>query len=64
LENITRRINHLETAKVSREKAFVATASELLPIETMRELWRRVDAGDDAGFVGVTGVELRGQADA
>jgi hypothetical protein len=49
IENISRRIAYLETAEKSRERAFMAAAEELLPIETMRELWRRVDSGDDRG---------------
>jgi hypothetical protein len=56
LENLSRRIAHLENAEKSRELAFVAMAEELLPAESLREIWRRVEAGDDAGFVGVTGV--------
>jgi len=56
LENLSRRIAHLEHAELSREKAFLAAAQELLPVETVRELWRRVEAGDDRGFVGVAGV--------
>jgi hypothetical protein len=64
IENLSRRIVHLETAEKSRERAFMAAAEELLPTESLREIWRRVEAGDDRGFIGVTGVELRGQADA
>jgi hypothetical protein len=56
IENVSRRIAHLETVQTSREAAFMAAAEELLPIETMRELLRRVDSGDDRGFFGVIGV--------
>jgi hypothetical protein len=64
LENLSRRIAHLENAEKSREKAFVEAARELLPVESLRQIWARVEAGDDRGFIGVTGVELLGQADA
>jgi hypothetical protein len=56
LANLRRRITKLENAEKSREKAFVAVVENLLPAESLREIWRLVEAGDDAGFVGVTGV--------
>jgi hypothetical protein len=64
LENISRRIAHLESAEESRDAAFVAAAQELLPVETVRELWRRVEAGDDRGFVGVGNAAVGGHANA
>jgi hypothetical protein len=64
IENLSRRIAHLEHAEMSLEKAFLAAAEELLPVETVRELWRRVDAGDGAGFVGVANAATGGNAHA
>jgi hypothetical protein len=64
IENLSRRIVYLENTEVSRERAFVEAARKLLPVESLRQIWARVEAGDDRGFIGVTGVELRGQADA
>ena len=54
LANLRRRITKLEKAETLREKAFVAVVEGLLPVESLREIWAMVDAGD--GFVGVAGV--------
>ena len=48
LANIRRRITKLENIKTSREKAFVAVVEGLLPVESIREIWARVDAADAA----------------
>jgi hypothetical protein len=53
IDNISRRIAHLETVQTSREAAFLAAAEELLPTVSLREIWRRVEAGADSGFIGV-----------
>jgi hypothetical protein len=59
LGNLRRRITKLENAEKSRAKAFVAVVENLLPAESLREIWAMVDAGGD-GFVGVPGVTREG----
>jgi hypothetical protein len=61
LENLSRRIAHLENAEKSREAAFVAMAEELLPAESLREIWRRVEAGDDAALDRLMGAAIKGK---
>jgi hypothetical protein len=62
LENLSRRIAYLEQAEECRERAFVAVAERMLTVALVRELWARVDAGDDRGFVGVANAAVGDQA--
>jgi hypothetical protein len=60
LANLRRRITKLENAEKSREKAFVAVVEDLLPAESIREIWRLVEAGDGLVCVTDAATENRG----